>query len=83
MCADVLEGNRWGGDAQPKCLEYLGRYGVHAKEVLPRLKLLEMMRRRWGPQVEAIETTTEAPKLVSLKEFIEKASAGWGDRKKD
>jgi len=52
------------------------RYGVHAKEVLPRLKNLDMMRKRWGPQVKAIEAATESPTLVSLQEFIDMASAG-------
>jgi hypothetical protein len=70
MCADVLEGNRWGGDAQPKCLEYLGRYGVHAKEILPRL---EGTRKR-GVKLESIETATESPPVVDLKEFMERAA---------
>jgi hypothetical protein len=75
MIEDALNGDRWGGDVIPMCLEYLRRYGVHAKEVLPRLKLLEMIRKRWGPQVEAIENATETPELVSLEEFIAKGSA--------
>jgi hypothetical protein len=75
MCEAVLtEG--WGGDGQPKSLEFLSRYGVHAKEILPRLKGIEMIRRRWGPQVEAIEKATESPTLVSLQEFIKQAAAG-------
>ncbi len=75
MIEDALNGDRWGGDVIPMCLEYLRRYGVHAKEVLPRLKLLEMIRKRWGPQVEAIENATETPELVSLEQFIAKGSA--------
>jgi len=73
---DALNGDRWGGDVIPTCLGYFLRYGVHAKEVLPRLKNLEMIRKRWGPQVEAIEKSTESPTLVSLQEFIERAAAG-------
>ena len=76
MMVDALNGDRWGGDVIPTCLGYFLRYGVHAKEVLPRLKNLEMIRKRWGPQVEAIEKSTESPPLVSLQEFIENAAAG-------
>jgi hypothetical protein len=75
MMENALNGDRIGGDVIPTCLGYLLRYGVHAKEVLPRLKPLEMIRKRWGPQVEAIEKSTESPPLVSLQEFIEKAAA--------
>jgi hypothetical protein len=70
MIEDALNGDRCGGDVIPMCLGFLRRYGVHAKEVLPRLKLIEMIRKRWGPQVEAIENATETPDLVSLDEFI-------------
>ena len=76
LMEDALNGDRWGGDVIPTCLAYFLRYGIHAKEVLPRLKNLEMIRKRWGPQVEAIEKSTESPPLVSLQEFIEKAAAG-------
>jgi hypothetical protein len=76
MMEGALNGDRWGGDVIPTCLGYFLRYGVHAKEVLPRLKNLEMIRKRWGPQVEAIEKSTAAPVLVSLQEFIGKAAAG-------
>lgn len=75
MIEDALNGDRWGGDVIPMCLGFLRRYGVHAKEVLPRLKLIEMIRKRWGPQVEAIENATETPDLVSLDEFIATRSA--------
>jgi hypothetical protein len=76
MMVDALNGDRWGGDVIPTCLGYFLRYGVHAKEVLPRLKNLEMIRNRWTKQVEAIEKSTESPPLVSLQEFIGKAAAG-------
>jgi len=76
MMENALNGDRIGGDVIPTCLGYFLRYGVHAKEVLPRLKNLEMIRKRWGPQVEAIEKSTESPPLVSLQEFIEKAEGG-------
>jgi hypothetical protein len=76
MMENALNGDRWGGDVIPTCLSYFLRYGVHAKESLPRLKNLEMIHKRWTTQVEAIEKSTESPTLVSLQEFIEKAKAG-------
>ena len=36
LCVSTIE-RRWGNDFQ-KRLEYLKRYGVHAKEVLPQLR---------------------------------------------
>ncbi len=41
LCVSVIEPDRWGSDRRlTKCLEYLGRYGVHATEVLPQLREL-------------------------------------------
>lgn len=74
LMEDALNGDRWGGDVIPTCLGYFLRYGTHAKESLPRLKNLEMIEKRWGPQVEAVENSTESPTLVSLQEFILKAA---------
>ena len=81
LMEDALNGDRWGGDVIPTCLDCFLRYGVHAKEVLPRLKNLEMIKKRWGTQVEAIEKSTESPKLVSLQEFIDKVTNGNGEAK--
>ncbi len=78
LCVSVMELNRWGvGKRVPKCLEYLGRYGTHAKEVLPQLR--EMSRRAGGKNkdldklIADIETTRESPTLVDLKDFIARA----------
>jgi len=80
LCVSVIELDRWGeGDRIPKCLECLGRYGVHAKQVLPQLK--EMSRRAGDSSNEldkliaGIEASTNAPTLVNLKDFIAHASA--------
>ena len=56
--------------------DYLLRYGVHAKAVLPELKILELLRQRTPEKLEAIENSTETPTLLSVQEFIEKAKAG-------
>jgi hypothetical protein len=83
LCISVIEPDRWGqGNRMPKCLEYLGRYGVHAKEVLPQLQAMrqEMVKgdrkKEESEQVKLLDKTmaeitasTAAPKLLSLKEF--------------
>jgi hypothetical protein len=86
LCVSVIEPNRWGaGKRLPKCLECLGRYGVHAKAVLPQLR--EMRRNlvkteRGNEQSErvqlldkgiaGIEASTASPTLLDLKEFTGK-----------
>ena len=60
----------------PKCLEYLSRYGTHAKEVLPQLKEIRV---QFGKSVEniamvdkaiaAIEGETKTTPLVSMEDF--------------
>ena len=72
----ALNGDRIGGDCIPRCMTYLLRYGVHAKAVLPDVKILELLRQRRPQDIEAIENSTETPTLLSLEEFIEKAKAG-------
>jgi len=80
LCLSVMELNRWGtGKRVPKCVEYLARYGTHAKEFLPQLR--EMSRRAGGSNkdldklIADIETSTDSPMLVDLKDFIAHASA--------
>ena len=83
LCVALIEFNRWGGGKRlPKCLECLGRYGVHAKVVLPQLR---EMRRRLGNQdgnamlldksIADIEASTASPTLVDLKEFTAHAAS--------
>jgi hypothetical protein len=68
------------GDVIQNCLDYLLRYGVHAKEILPSWKgkdyWCNRFPERYKAKKEAIEKSTESPTLVSLQEFIEKAKAG-------
>ncbi len=79
LCIEVIDVTRWGaGRRIPKCLEYLGRYGTHAKEVLPQLKA---MRSQLGKSADtialldkaiaAIESSTTAPTLIGMKDFVD------------
>ena len=76
LCVSTIEW-RWGNDYQ-KRLEFLMRYGKNAREVLPQLR----KKRPEGAEqaaninkaIAAIEAATDAPKLVTLKEFIANAS---------
>jgi hypothetical protein len=80
LCVSTIEW-RWGNEFARR-LEYLKRYGVHAKEVMPQLK--EKRPEGWRKAelkifdklVGEIEACTNAPRLVSLKDFIAKASEG-------
>ncbi len=83
MIVEALNGDRIGGDVIQNCLDYLLRYGVHARETLPSWKgkdyWCNRFPERYKAKVEAIEKSTESPPLVSLQEFIEKAKAGTAD----
>jgi hypothetical protein len=78
LCVSVIEPNRWGGGKRlPKCLEYLARYGVHAKAVLPQLKKMRRNTGKLGDRatlidktIAEIEASTASPTLVDLKEFM-------------
>jgi hypothetical protein len=79
MIVEALNGDRLGGDVIHNCLDYLLRYGVHAKEILPSWKgkdyWCNRFPERYKAKVEAIENATETPELVSLEAFIAKGSA--------
>ena len=84
LCVSVMEPTRWGaGNRLPKCLEFLGRYGMHAKEVLPQLRemrqnLISSERekekservRLLDASVAVIEASQASPTVLSLKEFM-------------
>ena len=84
LCVSVMEMDRWGeGRRLPVCLKCLQRYGVHAKAVLPQLRdafahapsgMVREHKNTFDKGVADIEATTEAPTLVSLKDFIAHAS---------
>jgi hypothetical protein len=83
LCVDVIEPGRWGqGRRLPVCLDYLARYGGHAREVVPRLEELRRefaaAHRGRGPNesvlqldkaIAAIEASTDSPTLVSRADF--------------
>lgn len=83
LCISVIELDRWGsGNRLPKCLEYLGRYGVHAKEVLPQLQEMRQAfvkadrKREQSDQVKLLDkamaeiaASKAEPKILSLNEF--------------
>jgi len=84
LCVSVMELDRWGaGKRMPKCLEYLGRYGIHAKEVLPQLREIRrnLVTTERGKEqsdrvklidasIAAIEASTASPTMLHLKEFM-------------
>jgi len=74
---DFTQGGKQDGSHD--WLKTLRPYGVHAQTVLPQLK--EMSRRARGRNKELdkliadIETATDSPTLVDLKDYIARASA--------
>jgi HEAT repeat protein len=86
LCLTVLEPNRWGfGNRLKPCLDYLPRYGTHAKTVLPDLKEMRaQLIARGGKKVDtdqvaqfdrciaAIEGATATPMLIGVAEFTAK-----------
>jgi hypothetical protein len=77
LCVSTIE-RRWGNDYQ-KRLEYLLRYGTHAKEVVPELRRKRPVSANeakvFDKFIAEIEASTNAPTLVTLKDFIAQASA--------
>ena len=85
LCVSTIEW-RWGLDVQ-KRMEFLSRYGKSAQEILPGLRKLvrELEKQEEGAKpsdnrkvlnqaIANIEAAKDAPKLVTLKEFVTNAS---------
>lgn len=80
LCITVMEVDRWGGGRRiPKCLEYLARYGSHAKEVLPELKKIRATFKKpdensalLDKTIADIETGSHAPAIIGLEDFRKK-----------
>ncbi len=79
LCLSVMEPTRWGsGKRIPSCLEYLGRYGTHAKEYLPQLQELRAQYKSNSAEqlalidktIADIQSGKTTPKLVGMNEFI-------------
>ncbi len=83
LCVALIEPGRWGaGKRLPKCLEYLARYGAHAREILPQL---QDVRGQWvqggrgkenreqvqllDKAVAAIQASKATPTLLNMKDF--------------
>jgi len=89
LCVSVIELDRWGeGRRMTKCLEYLRRYGTHAKQVLPPLRtmrryLIKKERKKEQSDkvklldnaIAEIETSTASPRILGLKEFTARPSS--------
>jgi HEAT repeat protein len=81
LVVNAIEPDRWGeGRRSGTCLEYLQRYGTHAKEALPRLRELRdyLAKVKRAPAkniatfdagIAAIQASTDTPTLVSVKDF--------------
>lgn len=87
LCVAVMEPERFGEKERVKvCLNYLQRYGVHAKPLLPTLQdirtRLAKLRRPsadylavFDKAMAAIESSREDPTLVDLAEFKGRSGA--------
>jgi hypothetical protein len=87
LCLSVMEPSRWGaGDRMKACLDYLPRYGTHAKAVLPDLQQVRAQILAPGGKkvnseqlamvercIAAIEGASATPILISVAEFTAKA----------
>jgi hypothetical protein len=77
LCLSVVEMERWGsGRRLVKCMECLGRYGVHAKAVLPELREMRLNYKKkdgnadlLDKTIAEIEAATDSPTLLNLKDF--------------
>lgn len=83
LCVAVMEPSRWGaGKRVAPCVQYLQRYGTHAKSVLPQLKEARAQfasaagAKAKSEQVvtldkciAAIESSTTKPTVIGLAEF--------------
>ncbi len=86
LCVTVAEPARWGaGDRVKRCLDYLPRYGTHAKAVLPQLREMRAALLAHAPHakhaalvektIADIEASTATPELVGLAEFKARPAA--------
>lgn len=95
LCVSVIEPGRWGlNNRLPKCLEYLARYGAHARAFLPQLREMrqELIRSgRGGNNAERllilgkgiakIEASRTSPTLLDIKEFMTSPSSAGKERR--
>ncbi|MBN8456619.1 MAG: HEAT repeat domain-containing protein [Verrucomicrobia bacterium] len=84
LCVSLIEPERWGsGNRLPKCLEYLVRYGTHAKTYLPQLREMRETLAKSNPRgsnndriakldktLSEIESSATTPTVLELREFM-------------
>jgi len=78
LCVATLEW-RWGLQWE-KRMQYLMRYGAHAKDMLPKLRPKRPDKwpegaAKFDKYIADIEALTDTPKLISLRDFIAHAAA--------
>lgn len=84
LCVSTIEW-RWGLELKPR-MEFLARYGKHAREVLPDLRKLvrDLEKREEGQQpsdnrkillkaIDDIQASKDEPEIITLKDFIARA----------
>jgi hypothetical protein len=90
LCVSLIEPERWGmGNRLPRCLEYLDRYGVHARAVLPELQevrraVLASARgnaqadnvKRIDAALASLGASTASPTVLRLDEFTHGTGRG-------
>jgi hypothetical protein len=81
LCVSTIQPERWGlKNRTTPCLASLKRYGAHAKVMLPKLRevrtYLATVRKapadslkQFDDAMAEIETSTDTPELVNLKDF--------------
>ncbi len=81
LCISTIEPERWGeSNRSTECLRYLERYGTHAREFLPKLREIRAYLATekkvpaknlqvYDEHITKIESSTESPTLVGMKEF--------------
>ena len=77
LCVSTIQ-YRWGLQWE-KRMEYLMRYGAHAKEVLPQLRKKRPDQSpdgaaKFDHYIAEIEAKSDMPQVVTLKEFIARAA---------
>ena len=86
LCISTMEPDRWGNRSS-QCYAFLERYGAQAKPLLPKLKEIRehIATEKKAPadklapldkSIAAIESSTAAPTLVSLKDFKSRSEPG-------
>jgi hypothetical protein len=88
LCVAVIEPDRWGTRKRmPQCLEYVVRYGVHAKAVVPQLEELRrtVLQIKEGKEqaeqvkmlddcIAKIAASSDSPTILDLQDFTRRSN---------